>query len=272
MFTVDYDYVNTLRLRLVSGRDFSPAFGGDEAGSCIINEAAARKMDWDDPLGRKLPHGFTVVGVVADYNVESRHQEIEPVVISLAPAPMGEITNQFYYILVRVAGRDLSATLALLGDAWRETVPEAPFEYAFLEDDIARYYQDETNLARIFTYSAVFALLIACLGVYGLVSLDAARRTREVGMRKVMGAAVSDIVALMSRQFVVLVAIGNVLAWPAAWWLMNEWLADFAYRTEIGPVPFVAAGLAVLATALLTVGAHALRSAMLNPAEALRRE
>lgn len=272
MFTVDYDYVNTLRLRLVSGRDFSPAFGGDEAGSCIINEATARKMAWDDPLGRTLPHGFTVVGVVADYNFQSRHQEIEPVVISLAPAPMGEITSQVHFILVRVAGRDLSATLALLGDAWRETVPEAPFEYAFLEDDIARYYQDETNLARIFTYSAVFALLIACLGVYGLVSLDAARRTREVGMRKVMGAAVSDIVALLSRQFVVLVAIGNVLAWPAAWWLMNEWLADFAYRTEIGPVPFVAAGLAVLATALLTVGAHALRSAMLNPADALRRE
>lgn len=272
MFTVDYDYVNTLRLRLVSGRDFSKAFGGDEAGSCIINEATARKMEWEDPLGRTLPHGFTVVGVVADYNFQSRHQEIEPVVLSLAPSPMSEITNQVGFILVRVAGRDLSATLPLLADAWRETVPEAPFEYAFLEDDISRYYQDETNLARIFTYSAVFALLIACLGVYGLVSLDAARRTREVGMRKVMGAAVSDIVALLSRQFVVLVAIGNVLAWPVAWWLMNEWLADFAYRTEIGPVPFVAAGLAVLATALLTVGAHALRSAMLNPADVLRRE
>ncbi len=272
MFTVDYDYVNTLRLSLVSGRDFSQEFGGDEAGSCIINEAAARKMEWEDPVGRKLPHGFTVVGVVRDYNFQSKHQEIEPVVLTLAPVSMGEITNRVNFILVRISGRDMPATLSLLEDAWRETVPETPFEYAFLEDDIARFYQDEHNLARIFSYSAAFALLIACLGVYGLVSLDAARRTREVGIRKVMGAAVSDIVALFSRQFVVLVTIGNVLVWPAAWWLMNEWLADFSYRTEIGAGPFIAAGLVVLAVTLLTVSLRTFRTALINPADTLRRE
>ena len=272
MFTVDYDYLNTLQLHLVSGRDFSREFGGDEAGSCIINEAAAREMEWDDPVGRKLPHGYTVIGVVRDFNFQSKHQEVEPAILSLAPLAMGEISNQFRFILVRISGEDTSATLSLLGDAWRETVPEAPFEYTFLEDDIARFYQDERNLARIFSYSAAFALLIACLGVYGLVSLDAARRTREVGIRKVMGAAAGDIVTLLSRQFVVLVVIGNVLAWPAAWWLMNAWLADFAYRTEIGAVPFVAAGLVVMAIALLTVSTHAFRSAMLDPADALRRE
>ncbi|MCY3774035.1 MAG: ABC transporter permease [Gemmatimonadetes bacterium] len=272
MFTVDYDYVNTLQLRLATGRDFSSEFGGDETGSCIINEAAAREMEWEDPVGRKLPHGYTVIGVVRDYNFQSKHQEIEPAILSLASESMGEITNQFNYILIRIDGRNVPATLSLLGDAWRETVPEVPFEFAFLEDDIARYYQDEHNLARIFSYSAAFALLIACLGVYGLVSLDAARRTREVGIRKVMGAAAGDIVTLLSRQFVVLVVIGNVLAWPAAWWLMNAWLADFAFRTEIDAVPFVLAGLVVMATALLTVSVHAFRSAMLNPADALRRE
>jgi len=272
MFTVDYDYVNTLRLQLVSGRDFSREFGGDETESCIINEAAVRELEWEDPVGRKLPHGYTVIGVVRDYNFQSKHQEIEPAILTLAPVSMGGITNHFGYILVRISGRDVPATLSLLRDAWRETVPEAPFEFAFLEDDIARFYQDEQNLARIFSYSAAFALLIACLGVYGLVSLDAARRTREVGIRKVMGAAAGDIVSLLSRQFVVLVVIGNVLAWPAAWWLMNAWLADFAYRTEIGAVPFVAAGLVVMATALLTVSLHAFRSAMLDPADALRRE
>lgn len=272
MFTVDYDYVNTLQLRMAAGRDFSRDFGGDEAGSCIINEAAAREMEWEDPVGRKLPHGYTVIGVVRDYNYQSKHQEVEPVILSLASSAMGEISNQFRFILVRISGRDVSATLSLLGDAWRETVPEAPFEFAFLEDDVARFYQDEQNLARIFSYSAAFALLIACLGVYGLVSLDAARRTREVGIRKVMGAAAGDIVSLLSRQFVILVVIGNVLAWPAAWWLMNAWLADFAYRTEIGAVPFIAAGLVVMATALLTVSVHAFRSTLLDPAEALRRE
>ena len=272
MFTVDYDYVNTLQLQLVSGRDFSREFGGDETESCVINEAAAREMEWEDPVGRRLPHGCTVIGVLRDYNFQSKHQQIGPAVLTLAPMSMGGITNKINYILIRVDGRDRPATLSLLRDAWRANVPEAPFEFAFLEDDIARYYQDEQNLARIFSYSAAFALLIACLGVYGLVSLDAARRTREVGIRKVMGAAAGDIVTLLSRQFVVLVVIGNVLAWPAAWWLMNAWLADFAYRTEINAVPFVAAGLAVMATALLTVSLHAFRSAMLDPADALRRE
>ena len=141
-----------------------------------------------------------------------------------------------------------------------------------MEDDIARFYEDEHNLARIFTYSAAFALLIACLGVFGLVSLEVARRTREVGIRKVMGAAVPDIMGLISKQFVYLVLIANVLAWPLAWWLMNEWLADFAYRTEIGPAPFIAAALVVLATTLLTVGLQTFRSALANPADTLRRE
>jgi putative ABC transport system permease protein len=273
MFTVDYEYVRTLELNLVSGRDFSREFGNDESGSCIINETAAKEMEWDDPLGRTTPHGYTVIGVLEDYHFQSMHQEIEPVILTMNPASLGEGTpGGFNFLLVRVSGRDLPATLDLLRETWMKIAPESSFEYYFLEDDIARFYVEETNLARVFTYSAAFALLIACLGVYGLVSLEVARRTREVGIRKVMGAAVSDIMGLISKQFVYLVLIANVLAWPAAWWLMNEWLADFAYRTEIGVGPFLTAGLAVSATALLTVGVHTFRSAMLNPADALRRE
>ncbi len=273
MFTVDYDYVKTLELNLVSGRDFSREFGNDESGSCIINEAAAKVMEWDDPIGRTLPHGYTVIGVLKDYHYQSMHQEIEPVILTMNPASFGEETQGgVNFLLVRINGRDLPATLDLLRAAWMEIAPESLFEYYFLEDDIARFYVDEANLARIFTYSAVFALLIACLGVYGLVSLEVGRRTKEICIRKVMGAAVSDIMSLISKQFVYLVLIANVLAWPAAWWLMNEWLADFAYRTEIVPAPFIAAGLAVLATALLTVSLHTIRSAMLNPADTLRRD
>ena len=271
MYTVDYDYVKTLELNLVSGRDFSREFGADETGSCIVNEAAARSMGWDDPIGRTVPHGVTVIGVVEDYHYRSMHHEIEPVILTLNPVVFGE-KDQIRFFLVRVSDRDLTATLGLLREAWTEVAPGSLFEYFFLDDDIGRFYVEETNLARIFTYSAVFALLIACLGVYGLVSLEVARRTREVGIRKVMGAAVSDIVALLSRQFVYLVVIANVLAWPAAWWLMNEWLADFAYRTEIGAVPFMAAGLIVLAVALITVSLQTFRSALLNPADSLRRE
>ena len=273
MFTVDYDYVKTLELNLVSGRDFSREFGNDESGSCIINEAAARVMEWDDPIGRTLPHGYTVIGVLEDYHYQSMHQEIEPVILTMNPAFFGEETQGgVNFLLVRVSGRDLPATLDLLRAAWMEIAPESLFEYSFLDDDIARFYAGEANLARIFTYSAVFALLIACLGVYGLVSLEVARRTKEICIRKVMGAAVSDIMSLMSKQFVYLVLIASVLAWPAAWWLMNEWLADFAYRTEVGTAPFIAAGLVVLATALITVNLQTFRSALLNPADTLRSE
>ena len=271
MYTVDYDYVKTLELNLVSGRDFSREFGADETGSCIINEAAASSMGWDDPIGRTLPHGVTVIGVVEDYHYRSMHHEIEPVILTLNPVVFGE-KDQIRFFLVRVSDRDLTATLGLLREAWTEVAPGSLFEYFFLDDDIGRFYVEETNLARIFTYSAVFALLIACLGVYGLVSLEVARRTREVGIRKVMGAVVSDIMGLLSKQFVYLVLIANVLAWPAAWWLMNEWLADFAYRADIGVWPFLASGLVVLAITLLTVSLQTSRSALLNPADTLRSE
>ncbi len=272
MYTVDYDYVKTLELNLVSGRDFSREFGADETGSCIINEAAARSMGWDDPIGRTLPHGVTVIGVVEDYHYRSMHHEIEPVILTLNPVVFGEERDQIRFFLVRISERDLPSTLGRLREAWMEVAPGSLFEYFFLDDDIGRFYVEETNLARIFTYSAVFALLIACLGVYGLVSLEVARRTREVGIRKVMGAAVTDIVSLLSKQFVYLVLIANVLAWPAAWWLMNEWLADFAYRADIGVWPFLASGLVVLATTLLTVGLQTSRSALVNPADTLRGE
>ncbi len=272
MYTVDYDYVKTLELNLVSGRDFSREFGGDESGSCIINEAAARSMGWEDPVGRTLPHGVTVVGVVEDYHYRSMHHEIEPVILTLNPVAFGDEMDRIRYFLVRVSERGLPATLDLLRVAWVEVAPGSPFGYFFLDDDLARFYVEETNLARIFTYSAVFALLIACLGVYGLVSLEVVRRTREVGIRKVMGAAVSDIMGLLSKQFVYLVLIANVLAWPAAWWLMNEWLADFAYRAELGVGPFALAGLVVLVITLVTVSLQTFRSALINPADTLRRE
>ena len=272
MFTVDYSYLKTLELDLVSGRDFSREFGTDEAGSCIINEAATRRMEWEDPLGRKLPHGYTVIGVVKDYHFQSMHREIEPVILALNPTARGNTSVSYNYVLARVSGKDIPAALSLLEDAWKETAPETPYEYFFLEDDIERFYLDENNLARIFRYSAVFALLIACLGVYGLVSLDMARRAREVVIRKVMGAAVSDIMGLLSKPFVYLVLIANVLAWSAAWWLMNEWLADFAYRADIGAGPFILAGLVVLAIIMLTVSMQTFRSALINPADILRRE
>ena len=272
LYSAEYDYLSTLELRLVSGRDFSREFGSDEGESCIINEAAARKLGWEEPLGRRLPQGRTVIGVVRDFHFQSMHEEIKPVIFTLHTKSIQGFVPNIGVILVRISGRDVPGTLSLLEEAWMEAAPETPFEYAFMEDDIARFYVDEANLARIFTYSAVFALLIACQGVYGLVSLEVARRTREVGIRKVLGAAVSDIMGLISKQFVYLMLIANVLAWPAAWWLMNEWLADFAYRTEIGVGPFIAAGLVILAITLLTVSLQTFRSALSNPADTLGRE
>ena len=268
-YTVDYDYLKTLELKLITGRDFSRDFGNDEVGSCIVNEALVRDLGWDDVIGRKLPQGTTVIGVVEDYHYLSMHEDIAPVILSINPASVGDGFDDISYIMVRISGKNVPFTLSQLNKTWSEVDKETPFVYYFMDDDIGRFYQYEKQLTQIFMYSAIFALLIACLGVYGLVSLEVTRRTREVGIRKVLGATVLDIVTLLIRRLVILILIANVMVWPVAWLIMRDWLEDFAYRIEIDVVPFILGGLIVIVITLFTVSYQAFRSAMLNPVEAM---
>jgi putative ABC transport system permease protein len=271
---VDPDYLETLGFELAAGRDFSPAYG-DEA-AVIVNEAFveafAGEFGIDDPVGHTLPQAFAgiespeIVGVVRDYHYTHVRQPIGPMVWHTSPA------SGIRYVLVKIAPGDLPATLAVLRQTWAETRPDEPFDFFFMDEDIERQYQNEARWGQAIGYATAFAVLIACLGLFGLVTLATNRRTKEVGIRKVMGASPRGIVYLLSKEFAVLVLAANVIAVPLAFFAMSRWLDAFAYRIDLGAGPFVLAGVLAMVVALMTVGVQALRAAFADPVEALRYE
>jgi putative ABC transport system permease protein len=269
-FATDHDFVKTLGLELADGRDFSKDFGAEEE-AFILNEAAVKALGWSDPVGREIGVDYfnkrgRVIGVVKDFNYNSLHEKIGPAVIQVMPSDF------FTKIAVRVRGENLDRTLAFLKEKWQTLAPNLPFEYHFVDQDMENLYRDDQRLARIFGYFTALALIVACLGLFGLVSLGVAQRTKEIGVRKVLGATVTDVVALLSKDFVKLVLLANLIAWPAAYFAMNKWLQNFAYRIDIGWWMFALAGGLALVIALLTVSTQAIKAALANPVEALRYE
>ncbi len=263
----DYDFLKTLELELAEGRDFSKDFPTDVKESVLVNEAFVRQLGLRSPIGKKAPRfGKTIVGIVKDFHLLSLHHDIVPVVLELGPDAMLE------YIFVRLGPDRIPTTLGLLKEKWQEIVPYKPFVYSFLDEDVAQQYRAEKRWERIVHYSAAFAILIACLGAFGLTSLAVARRTKEIGIRKVLGASVSNIVMLLSREFVLLVGIANLIAWPVAYYAMRWWLENFAYRIALGSGVFILGGTLALAVALLTVSVQAIQAARANPVGALRYE
>lgn len=266
---VGYDYFSTLGHEFVAGTDFRDAGISDlrEAGARIINETAARAMDLHDKVGRQveLNGTGTLAGIVEDFPLESMHQPAGPMVAIFRPGAQETI-------LVRLASGQTGSGLDAVRAAWNRHVNDRPFYYRFLDDALDRQYRAELRLSKIFWVFTVIAVIIACLGLMGLSAYTAERRTREIGIRKVLGATVTGIVGLLSRDFMKLVAVGFLIGMPVAWYFMNRWLADFAYRIEIGPAVFLLAGGAALAVALLTVGWQSLRAATANPVDSLRTE
>lgn len=207
----------------------------------------------------------TVVGVVQDFHVRSLHHEIRPAVLRFEPAfPVN--------LLVRILPDDISGTLAFLKEKWREVAQDLPFHHSFLDDEVDGQYRQEERLNGIVRYSALLAVFIACLGAFGLTALAVARRTREIGIRKVLGARGSGIVALLSRDFVKLVVIASLIAFPAAYYATERWLQDFAYRIDPDMPSFAMGGALLLLAVLLTVSVQAIRAAWANPVDALRTE
>ena len=269
-FATDHDFIKTLGLELVDGRDFSKKFRSEKA-ALVLNEAAVKALGWSDPVGRKIGVDYfdkmgRVVGVVKDFNYNSLHEKIGPAVIQVMPAGF------FNKIAVRVRGENLDRTLTFLKEKWQTLAPNLPFEYYFVDQDMEHIYRDDWRLARIFGYFTALTLIVACLGLFGLVSLGVAQRTKEIGIRKVLGATMASVTALLSKDFVQLVLLANLIAWPVAWFAMNKWLQNFAYRVEIGWWVFALAGGLALLIALLTVSTQAIRAALANPVESLRYE
>jgi putative ABC transport system permease protein len=268
MTSVDYDYLETFGLKMAQGRFFSREYSTDASDAYVINQAAARAMEMDDPIGKNLrvwDLSKRIIGVVEDYHFESLHNKIIPMAMRIDP-------NWYNQLCVRISPHRIPDTLAFLENKWKEVYPEYPFEYRFLDDTIQSQYRSEQAIGKIVTVFTVLALFISCLGIFGLSSYTAEQRTKEIGIRKVLGATVSSIVKHISKEFVILVIIANVIIWPLAYIIMNRWLQSFAYRISIGWWTFVLAGIAVLVVSLLTVIWQIIRAATANPVDSLRYE
>jgi putative ABC transport system permease protein len=270
-WSVDQDLIPTLGMEIVEGRNFSKEFGTDMSNAVILNETAVKKIGWTNPIGKQiseLQEGLvtkTVIGVVKDFHVLSLQRALEPVLFEYRP-------SDFAYVSIRLNPEKISETLRFLEAKWKEFDPTGTFDYAFLDEEFNLQYRSEERLNRIFTQFTMIAIFIACLGLFGLASFTAEQRTKEIGIRKVLGASESGIVILLSREFTKWVGAAMILAWPIAYFVMSRWLQDFAYRTQISVWSFLFSAVASLLISLLTVGFQAIKAARANPVKSLRYE
>ncbi|MGB3860574.1 MAG: ABC transporter permease [Candidatus Aminicenantaceae bacterium] len=271
-FMVDHDFIDAMGLEVIEGRTFSLEYSTDTLEAFILNEAAVKHMGWEgEAIDKRINIGGfkrgRVIGVVNDFHAKSLHQKIEPLLIHIAPTP-----DPFIQLIVRIAPYNYDKTLNSIEDAWKEVYPRDPFVYSFLDDDYDNLYRTEKQRGKVFLAFSVFAIFIACLGLFGLASFTSEQKTKEIGIRKVLGATVGNIVKLLSVEFVKLVLLANLIAWPVSYYIMHNWLGNFAYRTNINIVTFVVVGVVALIIALATVSFHAVRAALANPADSLRTE
>jgi putative ABC transport system permease protein len=267
------DYFSTMNIDLKEGRYFSEEFATDKDAAFILNEAAVDYLEFESPIGKEIRTGGRsgeIVGVVKNAHFKSLHHKIEPLIFM--ELNDYKSIDLFGVVLVKFSSNNIAQLLAAIKNIWREYNPNLPFEYHFLDQTIDQQYGFERRLSCIFTWFSLLAIFISCLGLFGLAAFVATSRTKEIGIRKVLGSTVSSIVALLSQSFTAWVLIANLIAWPIAWYAMNKWLQNFAYRINLTVWPFISAGFAALAIALLTVSWQAIRAATANPVEALRYE
>jgi putative ABC transport system permease protein len=267
--TADYDYVDLFGMEIVQGRNFSRDFPSDQAGVFLVNETAVTVAGWEAPLGRELTHwsGQTgkIVGVLKDFHLLSLRSPIVPLYVFLD-------TGTFSNLSIKIKIDDIPATIGHVEGIFKKFAPSYPFSYSFFDEVFERAYFTEQRMGRVFGAFAGLAIFIACLGLFGLSAFAAEQRTKEMGIRKVLGASESKIFLLLSREFIRWVLLANLIAWPIAYLAMNKWLQNFAYRIQIGIVAFLISGGTALSIAYLTVSYQSIRSARANPADSLRYE
>ncbi|MFZ1081606.1 MAG: ABC transporter permease [Candidatus Kryptoniota bacterium] len=265
---VDHDYIRTMGMRMVQGRDFSRDFPSDSS-SVIINETMTKALGWKYPIGKQIQRGngsvFSVVGVVKDFNYSSLQQEIGPLVMWLEP-------SNCPYLVVRVSRQDMKSATDLLNRTWSSILPDYPFEYGSVGSYLDNQYGNEQETEHLLALFSLVAILIACLGLFGLTLHTTEQRTKEIGVRKVLGASVLSIVLTLSKESIKLVIIAGVVAWPTAYYFMNRWLQNFAYKITINVWVFVLSGFIVFLIAILTLSFQAIRAGLSNPVNTLRYE
>lgn len=271
---VDKDYPQMLNLNITHGRDFSSI--SENTSAFIINERAARALQVDQPVGRIASSVFgtrgEIVGVVKDFHFASLHNYIEPLVIEHFPRSHQLQTALSVYLLVKITGTNIQTCLQSIKTIIEKIAPESLFTYTFLDQDLNRLYDSEQRMSNLFKAFAVFAIFISCLGLFGLSSYSAQLRVKEIGIRKVLGASLLNIIHLLSKKYVFWVLMANVIALPLGWVYVSHWLSNFAYRTQIDSLPFIVTLLISLGIACFTVSYHAFRAALANPVESMRYE
>ncbi|RRB11910.1 FtsX-like permease family protein [Larkinella knui] len=266
--SVGYDFVKTMNIRLREGRDYSKEFGADSSGY-LINEAALKVIGYKHPIGQTINWGGrkgTIIGVLNDFHFQSLHTTIRPLIAHL------NTRQRSGNVIVRIEAGKTAEALAQIETVCKKLNPTFPFTYSFTDQEYARQYQSEQVVSKLSTYFAFLAIFISCLGLFGLATFTAEQRTKEIGVRKVLGASVANIVGLLSQDFLKLVAIAIVIASPVAWWAMSQWLQGFAYQITIEWWVFAVAGSLAVLIALLTVSFQSIKAALMNPVRSLRSE
>lgn len=266
--TVDFDYIDTLKIEMAEGRSFSKEFPSDSTSSFIVNEEVAKIMGKDSVVGERfsfMGREGSIVGVMKNFHYQAVRSTIEPLAIAIIP-------EYFDVMLIRFAAGDLATSTKYLKDTWSRIVLNYPLEFTFMDERVDMMYRTEERISTLLKYFAVLAVLIACLGLFGLASFTAEQRTKEIGIRKILGASAQKITVMLCKEFFILVIISNALAIPAAYFLMKNWLQGYAYRTDLNGFIFLATMAAALTIALITVSFQAVRAALANPVDSLRYE
>lgn len=270
----DYDFLQTYGIRLTEGRDFSPDFPADRKHGCIVNEKLAQLVDRSPVTGSEINvwgRDCTIIGVVEDFNFQSLRESLQPLAIMMVSED-DFVFKKVRVLTARISPKDVERTMAYLRETWERILPNHPFEYSFLDDQFNDEYRSAEMIKNLSGSLSILAILVACLGLFGLAFFMAEQRTKEIGIRKVLGASVPNIVGMLSWEFIVLVGISNIVAWPLTWFVMNRWLNGFAYRVNINISLFLVVGVCVLAVALLSVSYQAITAACANPAHTMRSE
>jgi ABC-type antimicrobial peptide transport system permease subunit len=266
IFGIRYDFVETMSMHIKEGRSFSKSFGSDSS-ALIVNEAAVTAMHMKDAVGktvRLFGKDMQIIGVVKDFHFESMHEAIKPSVLHIVP--------DGGTIIASISSNDQQATINAIQHLYESFNPDFPFTFNFLDEAYQQQYESETRVSALSKYFAGLAIIISCLGLFGLAAFTAQKRRKEIGIRKVVGASVPGITAMLSKEFLILVFVSFLVAFPVSWWLMNSWLQGFAYRIKITPFVFLLAGASVVFIALVTVSYQSIKAAIANPVKSLRTE
>jgi len=268
-FTVDHDYIKTFNMEIVEGRDFSKEFPVDATTQTfIVNETAVKAMGLEDPIGKRFTlyrHKGHIVGVVKDFHYKSLQTEIEPLCLRIYP----QWDN---YIFIKVKSESIIETISSIESVYKDFSFDYPFEFSFLDEAVEGLYYSEKKTRQIFNHFTLIAIIISCLGLFGLAAFMTQEKTKEIGVRKILGASLPNIVKLLSKEFIVLVSAANMIAWPVAYFFMKNWLLNFAYRIDLTIDVFLLSGFIALGIAIMTVSYHSIKAATTNPVDSLRYE